>query len=292
MTEVEPTTALARREPDTLDIAVLLNTAVDKGLDPDALSKLVELRDRMLAKRSESEAMAEFAAMQATMTPVPKTRIVPDKSGKAKYLYAALEDVMDHLRPWLQRHGFVVRFNSALESESFPGSTGQLVRQFQQVECIVTHVGGHSWSASHRSPLDPNAPGNPSQSQIGASSETYAKRRALMNVFGLVAENEDDDGRSSRQPDRNDAPDADASAPKVQPRGKREETVTPTQLNNCYLHWKKVLGAFESDGGSKAGWMVWVTKTCGLTTPDSPETWTAGFLSSCRKALEMEEQRQ
>lgn len=268
------------------DVSALLARAIDRGITPDGLEKLLALKERIDARNAESDAIHALAELQGELPPVKKTRTVPDKNGNAKYHYAALEDVLAHLRPFMSKYGLTVRFNSSLENESFGGPGQTLIRVYQRAECIVTHASGHSWSAYHRAPLDPNAPGNPSQGQIGAAAETYAKRRALMNAFGLATEDEDDDCRLRRE--LHDAPAANANSPKAQPRGGR---VQQDEVDTVKRRWAACFGSGLSKDEMRAEFCRWAFATAGVPNgkADQLSAWSREAIKTCLMALDQEE---
>jgi hypothetical protein len=275
------------------DVGNLLSLAVEKGYDPDGLSKLMDLRDRMMAERAQTEAVSALAAMQSTIPPIPKTRAVRrngrgDEPGEVMYHYAALEDCLHHLRPFLDQHGFVVRFNSSLEVEAVNDS----IRQFQRAECIITHRGGHTFSAFHRTQIDANAKSQ-NVTQQGASAETYAKRRALMNAFGLAVTDEDDDGRGSRRREANEAPESDPNAPQAATREERKGGSGMVKVEEiqalAHRYCEGFLDLSRDEQKSKFAKWAWATAAVPEAKAFSVSGWSREAIRTCTMALDNQE---
>lgn len=234
-------TALAVRADDDS----ILRLAIEKGIDPDGLEKLVLLHERMQAKRAEHafvDAMREF---RRVCPPLLKNREAVDRSGReAKHLYdfldlPGLQRIVD---PVLAEHGFSYKWDGATTETSITTT------------CILSHVDGHS----DRSTFTCQATGTSimSQPQKAASATTFGRRYSLLGVLGMSAEN-DDDGASATPPER---PDARTDAPNAQPRADR---VTADDLKRLFALFKTVMQAAgkTSDLGALGDW---VEKTVGI----------------------------
>lgn len=153
----------------------ILASAMEKGIDADQLSKLMDLQERHEAKEAKREfenAMADFQAKCPTIA----------KSKRAdRYNYAPLDTVLRTIRPHMERCGLSVRFSTFMTGDSVITAV-----------CTVSHRSGHSETSEFAATIDSQMKVNNTQ-KIG-SANSYAKRYALMNALNLVGSDEDDDG--------------------------------------------------------------------------------------------------
>jgi hypothetical protein len=166
--------------PQVLD---LLNKAVEQGMDPSALEKLVALYERM-ADRAAAEAFNQaLAAFQADMPAVTKNSVSNQVSahGMGKPIrYAQLSTIMAVARPLLLKHGLSVTWDSVEESGR------------KRTSCIVRHIAGHERQASFECPIESKA--GMSAQQKAASANSYGMRYALIMALGLTTVDPDTDG--------------------------------------------------------------------------------------------------
>src|SRR5215469_12765256 len=163
----------------------LIAKAVEHGISVEGLEKLLGMHERMKAAAAREAFFEALSAFQADCPVIRKDKQALNRDGTVRYRYAALEDIMQAIVPFLRRHGLSVRFDSAFEA-SPPA---------QLVTCIVNHRDGHSERSEFRAPLD-GAPGMSSM-QVAASALTYGRRYALPNALGIVVGGEDDDGQTA-----------------------------------------------------------------------------------------------
>lgn len=202
-------TSISRSEPQFS----LIQQAIEKGIDADALSKLVDLQERVQKHNAE---MAFNEAMQSFQGECP---VIPhDKSGggnPAKYTYASLPQIVATIRPFLNEHGFAYSFDCVTEQDRMITT------------CTVSHVAGHS--RTHSIMIKICGTSAMSQPQMAASALTYGRRYALCAALGIVTADTDDDCNAGAggRPDSgvNPSPRPD---PRVAPRGER--TVDPEVL--------------------------------------------------------------
>jgi hypothetical protein len=112
---------------------------------------------------------------------------VPTKQGDTAYKFAPIEKVEEVIRPIERKHGFTHTFDTDVSS----------VVGFVIAKCIVTHNAGHTRESVIKLPL-----GNQTQimsaTQTYAGAMTFANRRALANVYGLVIAGDDIDGADKK----------------------------------------------------------------------------------------------
>ncbi|HSH45085.1 MAG TPA: ERF family protein [Longimicrobiales bacterium] len=172
---VEDSAVAADPSPAGSDLNSLMRVALEQG-SVDALERLVALQERVAERQAEAAMAEALMAFQAACPPVIQ-------SAKAdRYTYAPLNEVVRTIRPHLAEHGLSYTHDSrVVESEI-------------EVTCTLRHVHGATRTATFRGPADGSGKKNPLQA-VG-SARSYGRRYTLMDVLGLVTE-DDDDGRAA-----------------------------------------------------------------------------------------------
>lgn len=175
--------ATASATPSILDI---LNTAVQNGMAPESLEKLVALHERMEANAARKAFVQAMAAFQASCPPVPRrtenNQFFVTRNGVRKpRTYASLEDIKLTVRQPLAQNGLSYGWSDATLNG------GQMT-----VSCVVSHVDGHSQSSSSTVPTASSA--GCSEVQKMGIAQTYAMRYSLILALGLTSCDEDADG--------------------------------------------------------------------------------------------------
>lgn len=180
-----PQTQLAVVQPSP---AELIRAVIDKGVTLESVGvveRLVALAERQEQRQAEKDFAAAFVALQSEMPRIFKTKPVPDKNGNLKYKFAPYEDIMDAVKPLLQKHGFTVTF-----SMSF--TEGRVIQS-----CTLQHTGGHSRTNQFMARVGSGPPGS-SEAQGDGAASTYAKRFALCDALALVIETDTDGANDAR----------------------------------------------------------------------------------------------
>ena len=154
--------------------AQLLQIAVENGADVDKLGKLMDMQERFNAAQAKTDFYQAFSGFQSEVPAITKK-----KSGH-NIKYAPLSDIVEQIKPFLQKHGLTYRF----EQDHSEGI---------QVTCIVTHISGHSEKATMKAAPDDS--GKKSAVQAIASTVTYLSRYTLTSALGITTADEDMDGR-------------------------------------------------------------------------------------------------
>ncbi len=187
----EKGTALAEApELGTVDnpgeVAGLIALAINKGVPVEVLERLFELKKRVEENDARGAFFRAFASLQSEMGAVPKTSAIEVTRGgvqEVRSRYAGLDDIVQHVRPLLQKHGFIVQWNSVVRDN------GNVC-----ITCFLRHVDGHTESADFEfAQKDAGAPGM-NGVQIAGSARTYGERYSLIQVLGLTTTDPDDDG--------------------------------------------------------------------------------------------------
>lgn len=176
-TSVKEMTNVEQLQPNPM---MILSAAVERGVDADQLSKLMDLQERYQANQARiafHSAMAEFQAICPT---IKKTSRGHNSN------YAGYDEIHRTIRPHLEKCGLSVRFDSE-SSDSIHTAI-----------CYVSHRDGHTEANHFACPVDGDMRANDSQKMGSANS--YAKRYALTNALNLVGSENDDDGQSAGTP--------------------------------------------------------------------------------------------
>lgn len=158
----------------------ILASAVDKGVSPETLEKLMALAERYqanVAKQAFTRALTEF---KADPPEIFKNKHV--KFGQTEYDHATLDHVTDQIGAALSRHGLSHTWSMKQEGNAI------------YVTCTLTHKEGHSEAVTLSAGSDTSGSKNAIQA-IG-STVTYLQRYTLLAATGLAARNGDDDGQS------------------------------------------------------------------------------------------------
>lgn len=153
------------------------------GATPEALAQLVALREQIQRRNAELEFSQAMVALQASCPAIPRTsvaEIATRAGGKFSYKFADFEQIVETVRPHMQRLGLSFTFDSTTDGK--------------MLTCIATlrHVNGHSVESRFTLPTD-TASAMSSQQAVGAAL-TFAKRQCLVSVLGLSLTDPDPEG--------------------------------------------------------------------------------------------------
>lgn len=175
----EPLAVVARPEPS---VANMLQAVIERGVtdaNVQALERLVALYERTQERDAIKEYARAFKALQAEMPKVHAVRPVPNKDGSIRYKFAPFEDIMKQVAPYLDKHGFTVRFSTRYDEQ-------RLVKI-----CTLQHTGGHSNSNEFAVRIGQGPPGS-TDTQADGAAGTYAKRFVLCDALNIVIEKDAD----------------------------------------------------------------------------------------------------
>lgn len=180
----EASNGMEPRRPSTLDAAspeALIAQAIDRGVPVETMERLLAMRRELRAERAKGAYDIAMAAFQAECPQIKKTGVVKDYSGNVLYRYAPLETIVDQVKEPLRKHGFSYSTKMDLKEN------GVLVT------VRATHTGGHSEEYSMEVPFG-NKTKAMSDTQLTAAAQTFAKRYAFCNAFGILTAADDTDG--------------------------------------------------------------------------------------------------
>lgn len=171
-------TALATATPGDL-----LRIAVENNADLDRLEKLMQLQERWEANEARKAFVTAMAAFKREPVEIYKRKQVGYKTREGDfvgYKHAELSDVTAAIAPAMAKHGL-----------SFDWDIHQ-VSGLITVDCVVTHVMGHSKMVTMSGA--PDNSGKKNLIQQAASTITYLQRYTLLAATGMSTKDEDDDG--------------------------------------------------------------------------------------------------
>lgn len=168
-------TPIAPMPNGAINPMALLQQAIDKGINPDDLGKLMDLAERFEKNRAAEAYGAAMAKFQAKCPRITKTRSV--NAGPLKYQYASFDDVMAEAGPVLAECGIAVAFSTT-------------ANEYGIRVTVRLRVGIHSEDYTLDVPV-PDMRVNDTQRYGAALS--YAKRYALCAALNIVVTDEDND---------------------------------------------------------------------------------------------------
>lgn len=154
-------------------LAVISRVATDPNCDLDKMERLLNMQERVMARRAEQAFNAAMAAMQAE---IPS---IAERGTGHNIKYATLEDILDTVRPIMHKYGFAVSFRiSQVDRVTVTG--------------VLMHKDGHREETSMTLAADTSGSKNAVQA-IG-SSVSYGKRYVLCAMLNIATRGEDDNG--------------------------------------------------------------------------------------------------
>lgn len=254
---IESKTEVATTQPDFLTLAI------ERGVDADALEKLVALHERLEARKAEqafNEALQQFQELVPVIPKNKRVNYATKQGGKVDYSYSTFDHIADTIRPLMTK----LKLNYSFSTE--PMDNKRLM-----VKCIVRHQDGHFVESTF--PVDVDAGAKMNIQQQMASATTYAKRYALIQALGITTADTDDDAYAAGQSQR------------------REMAGEPTadDVKEIKRQWvvqfrKQNLKPVEAS----AEFHQWVADMSGLSVVEaaSVENWTTSTLNACLRAIE------
>ena len=163
-------------------IELIARAASDPAIDLQKMQQLLEMQERIMAKRAEVAFNEAVACVNEVDLRVAKNGTA-SLGGKGNYRFAKWEDMDAVIRPLLRDNGLRLSFDTELRPEG-----GVFVHGW------LTHRDGHKIKASILLPVDTGPGRNPLQ-QMG-STTAYGKRYVTEMLLNIVREDADDDGRA------------------------------------------------------------------------------------------------
>ena len=267
---------IPRPHVDAMNPLILLERAVEKGMDPAQLKALVDLHEGWRAARAKESFAFAMNAVQAEMPCIVRDA----QNTQTNSRYVRMETVTHKGKEIYTRHGFSLSFS---EDESG-------IEKFKRIVCLVRHVDGHSERHWIDLPLDGfgakgNAIGSMNPVQAAISTGSYGQRVLTCRVFNITVADTDLDGQAPNPP-------ADPDAPRAAPRARRvdadaEAKATIARVTEISRLWK---AKNPEPTGDVAAWSArykqWVMKVCDrVFNPQKPAEWTCDDMAICEREL-------
>lgn len=154
-----------------VDPLAMIQSAVERGLDPDTLRQLMDLADRHAAteaRKAYTQALSELKRDLPTVIERDKTV----EFGNTRYTHTSLAAAMTAITEPLLLHGFDLSWR--------PKTDGGMVT----VTCKLVHRAGHFEECTISAP--PDNKGSKSAPQAIASTITLLQRYAALSLLGIA----------------------------------------------------------------------------------------------------------
>lgn len=168
----------------------LLRIAIESNADLDRLEKLMQLQERWEANEARKAFVTAMAGFKREPVQIFKRKQVGYTTREGDfvgYKHAELSDITDAIAPAMAKHG--LSFDWDIHQ-----ATGLIT-----VDCVVTHVLGHSKKVTMSGA--PDSSGKKNLIQQAASTITYLQRYTLLAATGMSTKDEDDDGQGGAEGD-------------------------------------------------------------------------------------------
>jgi len=166
---------------------MLISQAIDRNVPIETMEKLMAMRKELKAEQAKEAFYRDLAQFQAECPVIKKNKAVmnkPSKGGGVRYHYAPLDDIVDQVKPYLQKFGFSYTIQTVFEKDP-PAIISVL---------SVHHIEGHSRDSEFRVPI--GSIEYMTEQQAHASASTFSKRYVFQNGFGILTGDEDNDAQS------------------------------------------------------------------------------------------------
>lgn len=158
----------------------LIAQAIEKNVPVETMEKLLAMRRELKAEWAKEEFDKAMANFQAECPIIEKKKRVSFNT--TNYSYAPLEDIVEQVKNLLSKNGFSYTFDTKEAENAI------------KVICYAKHIAGHTEPSSLEIQIDQASKMNKTQ-QYG-SANSYGKRYAFCNAFGILTGDEDNDAVS------------------------------------------------------------------------------------------------
>lgn len=186
------------------------------GGNVEQLNHMMDLQDRWEANEARKAFTVAMTGFKAEPVEILKRKEVAFLD--VKYKHAELSDITDAIGAALAKHSLSYRWNVHQEGGAI------------KVDCILTHVLGHSETVTMSGA--PDSSGKKNAIQQIASTTTYLQRYTLLAITGMSTKGMDDDGKTSEP-----APDVITEAQEIQINEMLEATGSDKAK---FLKWLKI----------------------------------------------------
>lgn len=216
-------TDLPALEESVVLLQVIARCAQDPSIDIDRMERLIEIQQRLAAKKAEREFNEAMARFQENAPVITKDKRVyfKSKNGGADtdYMHATLGNVSSAILAVLGRERISVSWIPEQKD----------ARIF--VTCVLKHVGGHETRTVLNGP--PDGTGNKNAVQQVVSTITMLERYTLLAATGMATHDQDNDGRTSGSND-----DSDKGTDRTEP-----GTYDQTKFDTNFAKWSQLIAS-------------------------------------------------
>lgn len=157
----------------------IIALASNPAMDVDKLQRLIDMQKDAMQSNAVAAFNRAFAAMQADIPTV-----IEKGKGDKGMSYARLEDIVETVRPVLQKHGFSLSHQTEWPDKATIKVIG-----------ILTHEDGHERRSEFLASADQS--GSKNAIQALGSSNSYGRRYTTKDLLNIVTKMEDDDGKKA-----------------------------------------------------------------------------------------------
>lgn len=160
----------------------MMQSMIQAGITTEnvaAFKELVLLQERAEDRNAKRQFAAAFSALQAELPPVQAMKPVPNNDGSIRYKYAPYEEVLKQVKPYLDKHGFSLRFSQRIDGTRVI------------ITCMLLHKGGHAEQNEFACRIGQGPP-KANESQADGAASSYAQRGALCDALNIVVRQDTD----------------------------------------------------------------------------------------------------
>lgn len=174
--------ALVAADPQMQMLQMMERLATNDKVDVVKMQALIDMQKDVMQVNARAAFNTAFARLQAEIPTV-----IEKGKGDKGMSYARLEDIVETVRPVLQRHGF------SLSHQTEWPDKGTI-----KVIGILTHEQGHERRSEFVASADQS--GSKNAIQALGSSNSYGRRYTTKDLLNIVTKEEDDDGKKAVAP--------------------------------------------------------------------------------------------
>ena len=159
---------------------LMIQNAINKGLDVGTIERLMAMRTQIKEEYAREEFYKALAEFQKECPVIKKTKVVMNKDGKSvRYRYAPIDSIVEQTRELISKNGFSYNLRTITDLEG----------KHLTAVCQIYHEGGHTDESRFTIPVGTEE--YMSDSQKYAARQTFAKRYAFCNAFGIMTGDEE-----------------------------------------------------------------------------------------------------
>lgn len=251
------------------NLETIITQAINKGTPIETLERLLAMRQQLKDEWAKDQYTKAMSSFQGECPTIVKTKEVKTKSGIVAYKYAPIESIVEQVKPYLQKNGF--SFSTGME----------VLPDGVKVICKVTHINGHSEESPMQVPLGTKTD-IMSQSQVTAAAQTFAKRYAFCNAFGILTGDEDTDASPTVDDSKQSSKDFPASVKQIETIKKmmEQKRLTEENLIDEGYDLKKLTGGYTGTASEL------ITFLKGYIPKTQVTVQINGFTEDCNKMIE------